>query len=231
MPDLANWISAHAVAVVALAAALAVIVLYLVAFGQGRAISFWPPRIEGKPLRLAAPAAGASLSVTDAIKTRKSVRGYADRPVEDEKLNAILEAARLAPSASNRQEWRFVVVRQPETRQKLAQAASSVAAFVGKAPVLIAACAQTDEHVMQCGQLSYPIDVAIAVDHLTLAAVEAGLGTCWVAMFDEQKVKTILGIPAKVRVIALLTLGYPANPSAIEKKRLPLKEIVKYEQW
>ena len=107
----------------------------------------------------------------DAIRTRKSVREYLDKPVEDEKLNVILEAARLAPSASNRQEWRFVVVRDPKTRRKLAEAASSQT-FVGQAPVVIVACAETDNHVMRCGQLCYPIDVAIALDHMSLVARE-----------------------------------------------------------
>ena len=89
------------------------------------------------------------MNVIDAIKTRKSVRRYLDKLVEDNKLNTVLEAGRLAPSASNRQEWRFVVVRDPETRKRLAEAAGGQG-FVGEAPVLIAACAETDGHVMRC---------------------------------------------------------------------------------
>jgi nitroreductase len=73
--------------------------------------------------------------------------------------------------------------------------------------------------------------VAIALDHLSLAAVELGLGTCWVAMFDEEKVKKFLGIPDVIRVLALMPLGYPVDPSAVEKKRLPMEKIVKYEHW
>jgi nitroreductase len=170
------------------------------------------------------------MDVMDAIRMRKSVRAYLDRPVEDAKLNAVLEAGRLAPSASNRQEWRFVIVRDPETRELLARVAGGQS-FVGEAPVVIVACAQTDGHLMKCGQLSYPIDVAIALDHITLAAVEQGLGTCWIGLFDEQKVKNILGIPNSIRVVELMPLGYPANPSVKEKLRLPLEEIVKYERW
>ncbi len=170
------------------------------------------------------------MDVMDAIRTRKSVRAYLDKPVEDEKLNAVLEAGRLAPSASNRQEWRFVVVRDAGIRKKLAAAAGGQA-FVGEAPVVIAACAETDGHVMKCGQLSYPIDVAIALDHITLAAVEQGLGTCWIGLFDEQRVKEILEIPEQIRVVELMPLGYPADPSAKFKKRFPLSEIVKYEKW
>ena len=170
------------------------------------------------------------MDVMDAIKTRKSVRAYLDRPVEDEKLNAVLEAARLAPSASNRQEWRFVIVREPKTRIKLAAAAGGQM-FVEEAPVLIVACAETDGHVMRCGQLCYPIDVAIALDHMSLAAVELGLGSCWIGLFDEKKVKEILHIPDEIRVVELMPLGYPSDPAAINKKRYPLDRIVKYEHW
>ena len=170
------------------------------------------------------------MTVMDAIRTRKSVRAYLDRPVEDEKLRAVLDAGRLAPSASNRQEWRFVIVREPEMRKRLAAVAGGQS-FVGETPVLIVACAETDNHIMKCGQLSYPIDVAIALDHIALAAVELGLGTCWIGLFDEKKVKELLGIPEPVRVVELMPLGYPANPAAIEKRRLPLEKIVKYERW
>jgi len=170
------------------------------------------------------------MDVMNVIKTRKSVRAFLARPVEDEKLYAVLEAARLAPSASNRQEWRFVIVREPETRKKLAAAAAGQA-FVGEAPVLIVACAETDGHVMRCGQPCYPIDVAIALDHMSLAAVELGLGSCWIGAFDENKVKEILHIPEEIRVVELMPLGYPSNPAVIQKKRLPLDRIVKYEHW
>jgi len=109
------------------------------------------------------------MDIYTAISTRKSVRSYEDKPVPDEVLTRILEAARIAPSASNRQEWRFVVVRDPETRKQLVRAAHNQS-FVGQAPVVLACCAETDEHRMPCGHLSYTIDVAIAVDHITLCA-------------------------------------------------------------
>jgi len=170
------------------------------------------------------------MDVLIAIKTRKSVRKYLKRNVEEEKLTAILEAGRLAPSASNRQEWRFVVVRAPEKRVKLAEAANQQT-FVGEAPVVIAACAVTDAHLMRCGQACYPIDVAIALDHMSLAAAELGLGTCWIGAFDEDQVKKILNIPQEIRVVALMPLGYPSDPSVISKNRLPLSEIVKHDHW
>jgi len=170
------------------------------------------------------------VNVFEAIKTRKSVRSYLGKPVEDEMLRAVLEVGRLAPSASNRQEWRFVVVRDREVRKRLAEAANSQS-FVGEAPVVIVACAVTDGHVMSCGQPCYPIDVAIALDHISLAAVEYGLGTCWIGAFNEKKVKEILGVPDEIRVVELMPLGYPVYKSVKEKSRLPLKRIVKYERW
>ena len=169
------------------------------------------------------------MNVYEAIEKRRSVRAYKKQPVEQEKLDRILEAARLAPSASNRQEWRFVVVRNAELRQDLMIAASRQG-FVGEAPVVIACCAETDGHVMRCGQPCYPIDVAIAVDHITLAAAEEGLGTCWIGAFSEPAVKEILGIPEQIRVVQLLTLGYPDAPAG-PRSRKPLKEIVSYDKW
>ena len=169
------------------------------------------------------------MTVMEAINNRRSVRAYKDKAVEKEKLLAVLEAGRLAPSASNRQEWRYVVVTDRKMRKKLGEAASSQH-FVGDAAVVIAACAETNNHVMKCGQPCYPIDVAISVDHMTLAACELGLGTCWIGAFDEPEVKRLLGIPDAIRVVELLTLGYPADlPS--EKKRNTLEEIVHYEKW
>lgn len=170
------------------------------------------------------------MNVEDAIKTRKSTRKYLDKPVEEEKLKLVLEAGRLAPSASNRQEWRFVVVRDRETRKKLAAAAGNQA-FLGQAPVVIAACAETDGHIMTCGQPCYTIDLAITLDHITLRAVELGLGTCWIGHFDEGQVKEILGIPDEIRVVELMPMGYPSDPTPIEKKRLSFDKIVKYEHW
>lgn len=166
----------------------------------------------------------------EAIKKRYSVRSYQDRAVETEKLESILEAARLAPSASNRQEWRFVVVRDRNIRQRLMQAAKDQA-FVGQSPVVIACCAKTDGHVMTCGQMCYPIDVAIAIEHMALKATEEGLGTCWVGAFYEDKVKEILGIPQDIRVVELIALGYPVKLRPSPKDRLRLKEIVMYEGW
>jgi nitroreductase len=170
------------------------------------------------------------VEVYDSIRIRKSVRSYLDRPVEKEKLDRVLNAVRLAPSASNRQEWRFVVVTDPEKRRRLAEAAAGQR-FVAEAPVVIAACAETDGKIMSCGQACYPIDVAIAIDHLTLAAVAEGLGTCWIGSFDPDTVRRILEIPEQIVVVELLPLGYPKDPKPVTKSRLPLETIVRYEKW
>jgi nitroreductase len=170
------------------------------------------------------------MDVYTAISTRKSVRAFQDREVPEEVVLRLFEAARLAPSASNRQEWRFVVVRNSETRKRLAIAANRQM-FISEAPVIIVCCAETDGHVMTCGQQCYPIDVAIAIDHLTLCAASEGLGTCWIGAFDERKVKEILGIPKGIRVVELLPLGFPQDPSPVKKFRFPLQKIVKHEQW
>jgi nitroreductase len=169
------------------------------------------------------------MDVIDPIRQRRSIREYADAPVERDKLLRVLEAARLAPSANNRQEWRFVVVTDPQTRERLVPACSNQK-FIGQAPVVIAACAEHANYVMRCGQLAYPIDVAIAVDHMTLQAAAEGLGTCWIGSFYEDQVKTLLKIPRIVTVVELLTLGYPAGPPS-PLSRLPLESIVRWERW
>jgi nitroreductase len=169
------------------------------------------------------------MNVFETIKTRRSIRCYQDKPVEEDKLQQVLEAGRRAPSSANRQEWRFVVVREEQIRFKLMSAAKNQT-FVGQAPVVIACCAETDEHIMTCGQMCYPIDVAIAIDHMTLAAWELGLGTCWIGAFDAGRVKEILGIPDHVPVVELLALGYPAKVPQ-PTSRLSLNQIVHYERW
>jgi nitroreductase len=169
------------------------------------------------------------MNIMELIKKRKSVRSYLDKEVEDEKLNIVLEAGRLAPSAWNLQEWRYIIVQNPNTKKKIA-GVSGGQKFVGDAPIIIVACA-IEGRIMGCGQISYPIDIAISLDHMTLAAVELDLGTCWIGRYDEDKVKKILNIPEKIRVVELMLLGYPRDPSLSEKDRLPLNKIIRYEKW
>jgi len=169
------------------------------------------------------------MNVSECIKARRSVRNYLDREVEKEKLNRVLDAARLAPSANNRQHWKFVVVTDPGLRKQLAQAAKNQK-FVAEAPVVIAACATETDHIMTCGHPSHLVDLAIAIDHMTLAARELGLGTCWIGAFHQNEVRKILGIPEELEVVELLPLGYPAEwPPA--KPRKKLDEIVSYNGW
>ena len=168
------------------------------------------------------------MDVLGAIRKRYSCRSYADRPVEREKLECILNAARLAPSAKNLQDWRFVVVTDGQKRRRLAEAANNQM-FVAQAPVVIVACSNSD-YVMRCGQAVGPIDVAIALEHVALEAAELGLGTCWIGSFYPEKVREVLEIPPEIAVIELMTLGYPADQPR-EAKRLPLEQIVCYERW
>jgi nitroreductase len=169
------------------------------------------------------------MDVAAAIRGRKSVRSYTDRAVEREKIEQVLEAGRLSPSANNRQEWKFIVVTQPETRQKLVRGAMNQA-FIAQAPVVLAACATESDKVMMCGHPTYAVDVSIAFAYMLLQAYELGLGTCWIGAFNEEEVKTILAVPRNVRVVALSPLGYPAgDPGA--RPRKGMAEIACWETF
>ena len=165
----------------------------------------------------------------DIIRKRRSVRVFTDQPISDEKLSRVLEAARLAPSASNRQAWKFVVVKNADKRKELAIAANNQA-FVGQAPIIIAAVALMPESIMTCGVPSYAVDLAIAVEHIVLAAVDEGLGTCWIGAFSQEKVSRILGIPDKYRVVTVLPVGYPAKETAAVSRK-PIGQVVCYEKF
>jgi len=168
------------------------------------------------------------MTVIEPIRKRYSCRAYQDRPIEQEKLDIIFEAARLAPSAKNLQDWRFVVVTDKETRSKLAEAANNQM-FLEDAAAVIVACSNSDE-VMRCGQRLGPIDVAIALEHISLQAADLGLATCWIGSFYPEKVKAILNIPDNVAVIELMALGYPADEPK-KPKREPIEKILCYEKW
>lgn len=174
--------------------------------------------------------------VLEIIKKRYSVRNYSPKPVEDEKIRLILEAARLAPSSDNSQPWHFFVVKDKEKIEKIAKAMPLktdlfINQFIVKAPVLIVACAADIPSIQKIISTVihldwYKMDVAIALEHMVLTACELGLGTCWIGWFDEKKIKKILGIPKDHKVIELLTLGYPAEgffPRS--KKRKMIEEI------
>jgi nitroreductase len=172
------------------------------------------------------------MDLYEAIQKRVSVRRWADKSVEEEKVRRVMEAARLAPSAKNLQEWRFIVVTDPTLREKLGVAARNQE-FVGQAPVVIAGVATDTKNVMACGQHSYPIDLAIAMEHIALAAAAEGLGTCWIGAFYEDQVKRALRIPpAGTRVVALMPLGYPApDLPAPKKSRKAYEDVVLRDCW
>ena len=124
------------------------------------------------------------MDVLEAIQKRISVRAYQDKPIPEEKLRKILEAARLAPSARNCQDYQLVVVKNEKMRKKIASEATS-ASFIGAAPVIVVAVALDPEYIMPGGVPAHPVDIAIAVDHMTLVAVEEGLGSCWIGAFKS----------------------------------------------
>ena len=169
------------------------------------------------------------MEVKEAIEKRKSIRDYKDTPVPEDKLLRVLEAARLAPSGGNRQQWKFVVVRDADKRQRLSRAANGQAQ-VARAPVVIAGVSTAPENMMMCKVPGYPVDLAIAIDHMTLAAVEEGLGTCWIGAFSQDEARNILGIPESCLIVNLLTLGYP-NDEGRPKTRKSLDEIVCYDTY
>ena len=169
------------------------------------------------------------MNIMDAIKARRSIRSYKDQPVEPAKLQQVLEAARLAPSASNRQDWKFIVVQDQQMREALANACHNQK-FVSQAPVVIAVCSTNPTRTMASGQPAAAVDLAIAVDHMTLAAVELGLGTCWIGAFDAPAVAKILGVPSDAAVVHVLPLGYSADlPPAHRAKSAD--QVICRETW
>ena len=168
------------------------------------------------------------MTVLEAIKKRYSCRAYADKPIEKQKLDQVFEAARLAPSAKNLQDWRFVVVTDEKIKQDVAVAANEQM-FIAQAGAIIIACSNAD-YVMRCGQKIGPIDIAIALEHIALQAAELDLATCWIGSFFPEKVRAVVGIPDDIEVIELMSLGYPAD-KAKEPKREPIENIVCFDKW
>jgi nitroreductase len=169
------------------------------------------------------------MDVSAAISQRSSIRAYKATDVEEEKLKKVLEAARLSPSASNRQDWKFIVVKNKETRKKLAKAAFGQS-FIAEAPIVIVACGLEPNAMLACGQPMHTVDVSIAFAYMILQAYELGLGTCWIGAFSEDEAKKILNVPDDVRVVAMTPLGY-SNQSPSQKFRKTLDQIVCYEKY
>lgn len=173
------------------------------------------------------------MDVRTAIKTRRSVRNYAARPLPDDVLARLTAALRAAPSACNLQPWHFIFVHDEDLRRALAQA-SFKQSWMAEAPVIVVACGlpeQAYKHMGGHGN-SADIDVAIAVDHLTLAAVAEGLGTCWIGAFDPAAARDILGLPDGVEIVGMTPLGVPdIEPNPRPRSRRPLGETVMKERW
>lgn len=168
------------------------------------------------------------MDLYEAIRQRRSVRSYADAPVEEDKLTRLLEAARLAPTARNRQQFKLVVVRDAKTRHALAKAAGQP--FLAEAPVIVAVVGLTPDERMHCQVPADPVDCAIVIDHMVLSAVAEGLGTCWIGHFDQDACRAILSVPDSAKIVELLPLGYPAD-SPGPKSRKPLETLVAYETY
>ncbi len=175
------------------------------------------------------------MDILKAIKKRRSVRGYLDKTIPKQVLNRVLEAARLAPTAANKQPFKLVLVTDKLTKTKLVEA-SRKQMFIAEAPIVVVGCAFPEESYQKIGgtHTSEEIDISIVFDHLMLQAAEEGLGTCWIGAFDEAQVKEILNIPSDVRVIGLTPLGYPSRnefKSGKHLERKPLSKIILYEKY
>jgi len=176
----------------------------------------------------------------DVIKARTSVREYSQKQVEDEKINYILECARLAPSFMNKPCWRFIMVQEKQTIEQIAKT-TVFNRWLKTAPVLIVACADPTDSGTNNSIEYHTVDVSLALEHIILAATDLGLGTCRIAGFNEEKIKKMLEIPKRIRIVALTPLGYPVEKKGIAEqitktllranKRKTLDEIIHYEHW
>jgi nitroreductase len=184
------------------------------------------------------------MQTLEAIKTRRSVRKFSDQPVEPEKLQAVLEAVQQAPSWSNMQCWSLVVVQDQELRAKISELSFVESFFatygyksnpaqkgLAQAPIVLVACADPQQSGDLRGEQYFMADLGIATQNLMLAAHDLGLGTVFVGVFDEEQLKTMLGIPAAIRIVGLFPLGYPAGEVKGGPPRKPLNEFVHYGQW
>jgi nitroreductase len=153
------------------------------------------------------------MELYDAVRARRSVRTFEEKPVPREVLGRLLEAARQAPSANNLMPWRFVIVTDPQIRAEIA-ASGAYGKFLARTPVAVVAIGNEE-----IAPKWYAVDTAIALEHVALAAVAEGLGSCWIGSFDEKTVMELLSVPDGQRVVAILALGYP-------KERIDLTKIV-----
>jgi len=162
------------------------------------------------------------MDVEEAIRKRRSIRKYENKQIPEDTLEKLLEAARLAPSSSNRQAWNMLVVQDGNIKKKLAKASGN--------QDFVAECSAYIVGVAQRGVYYSTVDMAIALDHLSLRAVELGLGTCWIGDFEPDEISRILEIPKEREVTICMTVGYPAEiPKS--RSRKPLADLFKGEGW
>ena len=169
----------------------------------------------------------------EVLRTRRSVRSYRPDPVPQDALDRVLEAARISPSGSNRQPWRFILVTDPGLRGELA-AACGDQEFVGEAPIVVVACGHDIRYNRggYMGEMSFLVDVSIAFTQLILAARAEGLGTCWIGSFDNDRIKELLSIPDDHGVVAVSPLGYPDGELFRETdRRKPMSEITSLNRY
>lgn len=177
-------------------------------------------------------------SFLELVEKRKSCRDYLEKPVPDEAIQKCLEAARFAPSACNKQPWRFVIVNDKSRIDKIAEKAllpGIPMPWLKKAPTIVVLCSELSMFAHHLAPLIskipyHFIDMGIAGEHFVLAAETQGLGTCWIGWFNEKQIRKILSIPGSVRVISLISLGYPASPMEA-RERLPFEEIYSINKW
>ena len=169
------------------------------------------------------------MDVTEAIRTRRSIRSYKNDRVPEDVLNDVFDAFRMAPSANNEQPWKLIVVRDEQIKEWMVQACSGQS-FIAEADAICVACGLPNRSTIGGYTTSLYVDVAIAMDHLILAARSHGLGTCWIGAFDEEAVKKLLNIPKDVRVIAVTPLGVPSHQGG-SANRKPLEQVICHEKY
>ncbi|MDR1894619.1 MAG: nitroreductase family protein [Spirochaetales bacterium] len=166
------------------------------------------------------------------ISGRSSIRSFLPRPLEKKQLERILSAGRLAPSAKNRQPWRFVVI-QGEEKKALLQQAAYGQEHVGSAGAVIGVCTTNVDYKMPNGEMAHLMDLSMAAAFMIIQTQAEGLGSCVVTGFDEALVREILTVPYSMKVLMLLVIGYPDGDKlpALQEQRKPLSRIISYEHW
>ena len=166
----------------------------------------------------------------EVLQKRRSIRKYLNKPVEDKKIKMVLEAARLGPSAANRQPCHIVVVTKLEAKELFGNVYRP--GWFVEAPAIIAVCADPKQAWCRSdGEEFWKVDAAICMQNIVLVAAELGLGTCWIAAFDEKAAAKALGVPKGIRVVALTPLGYPAEEKGPVTERKSIEEIAHFNKW